>query len=47
MGASGGGCVLVIAKADSIVACRAAVQSLGAVLDFALDDHGLEIVRTA
>lgn len=47
MGASGGGCVLVIAKADSIVGVRAAVDPLGAVLDFTLDDHGLDIVSTA
>lgn len=44
MGASGGGCVLVIARADNAPAVRAAVEKLGTVLDFRLDDHGLDIV---
>jgi len=44
MGASGGGCVLVIARADRIAEVRAAVERLGTVLTFALDEHGLDIV---
>ena len=44
MGASGGGCVLVIAKADSIGPVRAAVEQLGTVLSFTLDEQGLDIV---
>lgn len=44
MGASGGGCVLVIAGSDTIPAVRSAVAGLGQVLDFTLDDNGLEIV---
>ena len=44
MGASGGGCVLVIATADSVAQVRAAVEQLGSVLTFALDEQGLEIV---
>lgn len=44
MGASGGGCVLVIAKADRIAEVRAAVEQLGTVLPFGLDEGGLDIV---
>jgi D-glycero-alpha-D-manno-heptose-7-phosphate kinase len=44
MGASGGGCVLVIARNDAVPAVRAAVEKLGAVLDFRLDERGLDIV---
>jgi D-glycero-alpha-D-manno-heptose-7-phosphate kinase len=44
MGASGGGCVLVIAKADCVAQVRTAVEKLGSVLTFALDEQGLEIV---
>ena len=44
MGASGGGCVLVISKADSIAPVRAAVEPLGTVLNFTLDEQGLDIV---
>lgn len=47
MGASGGGCVLVIAKPESTAAVRAAVAPLGTILDFALDDRGLDIVSAA
>ena len=44
MGASGGGCVLVIAKADKLAEVRSAVEPLGTVLPFALDKQGLDIV---
>lgn len=44
MGASGGGCVLVIAGSDTTDAVRAAVSGLGQILEFTLDEHGLEIV---
>ena len=44
MGASGGGCVLVIANAKRIAEVRAAVERLGTVLTFALDQQGLDIV---
>ena len=44
MGASGGGCVLVIAGDDNADAVRGAVGTLGTVLDFAFDDQGLEIL---
>lgn len=44
MGASGGGCVLVIARAGSIAPVRAAVEQLGTVLNFTLDEHGLDIL---
>jgi D-glycero-alpha-D-manno-heptose-7-phosphate kinase len=47
MGASGGGCVLVIAKPSSVDAVRAAVQPLGGILDFEVDEDGLTIVRGA
>lgn len=44
MGASGGGCVLVISKPEDTAAVRAAVAPLGSILDFSLDDRGLDIV---
>jgi D-glycero-alpha-D-manno-heptose-7-phosphate kinase len=44
MGASGGGCVLVIAGADTTAAVRSAVSGLGQILDFSLDENGLEVV---
>ncbi len=47
MGASGGGCVLVIAKADRVAEVRAAVEQLGSVLPFALDERGLDIMSAA
>lgn len=47
MGASGGGCVLVIARERDTDAVRNAVSRLGTVLDFALDDQGLDIVSAA
>jgi D-glycero-alpha-D-manno-heptose-7-phosphate kinase len=41
MGASGGGCVLVVARDDTVAAVRAAVEPLGTVLPFKLDLDGL------
>ena len=41
MGASGGGCVLVIAKADSVERLRSAVAPLGEVVPFHIDAGGL------
>lgn len=41
MGASGGGCVLVICGADNVDAVRAAIAPLGTLLPFALDRTGL------
>ena len=42
LGASGGGCVLVIARADSAESVRAAVTPLGEVLPFRLAPCGVE-----
>jgi D-glycero-alpha-D-manno-heptose-7-phosphate kinase len=42
LGASGGGCVLVIAREDSAAAVRAAVASLGEVLPFRIAPSGVE-----
>lgn len=47
MGASGGGCVLVIAGTDTVSAVRSAVEKLGTVLDFRLDERGLDIVSVS
>ena len=47
MGASGGGCVLVVATDHTVDAVRGAVAKLGTVLDFTLDDQGLDIVSAA
>lgn len=41
MGASGGGCVLVIAAADAVERVRAAIAALGSTVPFALDTEGL------
>jgi D-glycero-alpha-D-manno-heptose-7-phosphate kinase len=41
MGASGGGCVLVIAAGESTERVRAAIEPLGAILPFRLDTGGL------
>lgn len=45
MGASGGGCVLVIASATNVAAVRDAVAPLGDILGFTVDAEGLAIVR--
>jgi D-glycero-alpha-D-manno-heptose-7-phosphate kinase len=42
LGASGGGCVLVMARADRIDAVRKAVESLGEVLPFTLARDGVD-----
>jgi D-glycero-alpha-D-manno-heptose-7-phosphate kinase len=42
LGASGGGCVLVMARADRIDAVRKAVESLGDVLPFTLARDGVD-----
>ena len=47
MGASGGGCVLVVARADTVDRVRQSVRGLGDVLDFDLDDAGLTVAREA
>jgi D-glycero-alpha-D-manno-heptose-7-phosphate kinase len=44
MGASGGGCVLVITGSGSVDGVRSAVAPLGRILEFTLDSQGLEIV---
>lgn len=47
MGASGGGCVLILGKAGSSESIRAAVGSLGDILDFEIDEGGLSILHAA
>ncbi|MGH7616688.1 MAG: hypothetical protein ACREPM_05615, partial [Gemmatimonadaceae bacterium] len=42
LGASGGGCVLVIARADRVDAVRNAVAPLGEILSFKIDPTGVE-----
>lgn len=42
LGASGGGCVLVIAPTDRAAAVREAVGELGDVLPFTIDDQGFQ-----
>lgn len=41
LGASGGGCVLVIAADDRVEAAREAVAPLGSLLSFTIDDQGV------
>lgn len=43
MGASGGGCVLLLCRRDAVDAVRRAVRPLGEVLDFGVDEHGVTI----
>jgi D-glycero-alpha-D-manno-heptose-7-phosphate kinase len=45
LGASGGGCVLVIAKNDRVSAVRDVVSSLGEPLPFSIDQIGVERCR--
>lgn len=47
MGASGGGCVLVLARADNAQRVRDAVRSLGDILEFDIDENGLQITSGA
>ena len=42
LGASGGGCVLLIARRDRVDQVRAAVESLGEILPFSIDVDGVE-----
>lgn len=42
LGASGGGCVLVIAAANRVDQVREAIAPLGELLPFAIDEHGVE-----
>jgi D-glycero-alpha-D-manno-heptose-7-phosphate kinase len=45
MGASGGGCVLILARADNVERVRQAVRGLGELLQFDIDDAGLVAER--
>jgi D-glycero-alpha-D-manno-heptose-7-phosphate kinase len=45
LGASGGGCVLLIAAEDRVDEVRAAVAPLGALLPFTVAEHGMERCR--
>ena len=45
MGASGGGCVFVLARADTVDRVRQSVRGLGEILDFDIDDAGLTVER--
>jgi D-glycero-alpha-D-manno-heptose-7-phosphate kinase len=42
LGASGGGCVLVIAAPDRVAQVRDAVAALGELLSFEIDEHGVQ-----
>jgi D-glycero-alpha-D-manno-heptose-7-phosphate kinase len=45
MGASGGGCVLVIARADNGDRVREALRPMGEIVEFGIDDDGLAMIR--
>ena len=45
LGASGGGCVLVIAANDRADPVRDAISHLGQILPFAIDEHGVQQCR--
>ncbi len=47
MGASGGGCVLIISRGSDSAGIRNAVRSYGDILDFDIDQGGLTIVGRA
>lgn len=47
MGASGGGCVLVIGRVERMAALREALRGLGEPLDFSLDDAGVAVLTGA
>lgn len=47
MGASGGGCVLVIARSNNVEQIRDVLKPLGQILDFGVDADALTIVRGA
>jgi D-glycero-alpha-D-manno-heptose-7-phosphate kinase len=46
MGASGGGCVFIIARSGQEAAVRDAVKPLGEIVDFDLDETGLDVWRS-
>jgi len=46
MGASGGGCVLIIAPASGTERIRSAIAPLGKMLDFGLDMDGVTVLQT-
>jgi len=47
MGASGGGCVLILCPQGGADAVRVAVQSLGELLDFRIDEEGVSVQDSA
>lgn len=47
MGASGGGCVLILASPGSAERVRASVARMGEILDFGIDDGGVTVVSGA
>lgn len=47
MGASGGGCVLIVARADDVERIRTTVRPMGTILDFDIDEEGLSVGRAA
>jgi D-glycero-alpha-D-manno-heptose-7-phosphate kinase len=46
MGASGGGCVFIVARSGQAQEVREAVKTLGEILDFDLDERGLAVSRS-
>jgi D-glycero-alpha-D-manno-heptose-7-phosphate kinase len=47
MGASGGGCVLIIARPADAGRVRAAIGALGEIVDFGIDEDGVTVERGA
>ena len=45
LGASGGGCVLVIAGSERVDTVRDAISGLGEILPFSIDEHGVQQCR--
>ena len=46
LGASGGGCVVVVAPSHLVDSIRAAIEPLGRLLPFAVDQHGVTVTDT-
>jgi D-glycero-alpha-D-manno-heptose-7-phosphate kinase len=47
MGASGGGCVLILARADNADVIRSIVGPMGDIVDFDVDEEGVSVGRAA
>lgn len=47
MGASGGGCVLIIARVNNVTVVRDSIRAFGEILPFGIDESGVTVVRAS